>query len=57
MKLLIALLLLLNAPAFAENHYCDEIWAELQTAVREGLITYREAATIQGKCYSVDFKD
>ena len=57
MKLLIALLLLLNTPAFAENHYCDEIWAELQTAVREGLITYREAATIQGKCYSVDFKD
>ena len=57
MKLLIALLLLLSTPAFADDHYCDEIWAELQTAVREGLITYREAATIQGKCPSVDFKD
>ena len=57
MKLLIALLLLTSTPTFADDHYCDEIWAELQAAVREGLITYREAASIRGRCPSSNFKD
>lgn len=59
MKLLLILTLLLPiaSPVQANDHYCDEIWAVMQDAVREGTLTYKEAASIYGRCNVDQFSE
>ena len=59
MKLLLILTLLLPiaSPVQADNHYCEEIWAVMQDAIREGTLTYKEAASIYGRCNIDKFRD
>ena len=56
-KLLLLTLLLIPTPVMADNHYCDEIWAVLQENILDGLITYREAASIMGRCETSEFHE
>ena len=44
-------------PGFADNHYCQEVWAELQAAVNRGHITQKQAASIYGRCDITLFTD
>ena len=59
MKLLLLLTLLLPiaAPVQADDHYCDEIWAVIQDAIREGTLTYKDAASIHGRCNGAEFSE
>ena len=59
MKLLLILTLLLPiaSPVQADDHYCDEIWAVMQDSIREGTLTYKEAATIFGRCNDAQFSE
>jgi len=56
-KLLLLTLLLNPTPVMAENHYCEEIWAVLQENILDGLLTYREAASIMGRCKVAEFHE
>jgi len=44
-------------PGFADNHYCQEVWAELQAAVNRGHLTQKQAASIYGRCDITLFTD
>ena len=41
----------------ADNHYCEEIWSVLQESIRDGMLSYREAASIMGRCDIDKFTD
>ena len=49
-------LLLLFAPASANEAICGEIAAELMIAVKEDLISKKEAAEILSRCSNVNFE-